>query len=228
MKIKNELLTASQILFENRADAGRQLASALQAYSNQKTVVLAIPNGGVPLAIPVAEALQAELDIIICRKLALPMNQAGGLGAVADDGTSIINQDVVERDGISQAQVEHELNEVKANIKQRSALYKGEGVSPRMTGKTVILVDDGLASGITMTVAVEAVRHRRPKQIIVAIPLASQTGYNRVSKVADAVVVCAVANLSRFYLADFYRVWRDISDSEVALALKQWRQRQII
>jgi predicted phosphoribosyltransferase len=79
-----------------------------------------------------------------------------------------------------------------------------------------------------MTVAVEAVRHRSPKQIIVAVPLASQTGYNRLLKVADAVVTCAIANLSRFYLADFYRNWRDISDSEVLLALKQWRQRQTI
>jgi putative phosphoribosyl transferase len=90
----------------------------------------------------------------------------------------------------------------------------------------VVIVDDGLASGITMTVAVESVRHRRPKEIIVAIPVASGTGFKRVAGVADKVVTCAVANLPRYYLADFYRNWRDISDDEVVHYLEQWRQRQ--
>jgi putative phosphoribosyl transferase len=185
-------------------------------------VVLAIPNGGVPLAIEVAAALQAELDILVCRKLALPLNPEGGLGAVADDGTVIINQDVIEKDGISREQLEYESNELKANIKQRSLKYKGEIVPARLTGKTAIIVDDGLASGITMTVAVEAVKHRRPKEMVVAVPIASVRGFDRVARVTGKVVALAVAAMTQYYLADFYRNWRDISDDEVIMALEKW------
>jgi predicted phosphoribosyltransferase len=180
------------------------------------------------MAIEIATALRADLDIIVCRKLALPMNPEGGLGAVADDGTSIINEDVIQRDGISPEQIEYAANQIKANVKQRSLRYKGDTPSPRLTGKVAIIVDDGLASGITMTVAVEAIRHRRPKEVIVAVPLASTTGYNRVSRVADKVIACAVANMPKFYLADFYRNWRDISDDEVVHTLDQWRRRHLL
>jgi putative phosphoribosyl transferase len=176
----------------------------------------------------VATALKAELDIIVCRKLALPINPEGGLGAVADDGTSILNEDVVIRDGISREQLEYEASQVKMNVKERYLRYKGESPAPRLTGKVAIIVDDGLASGITMTVAVESVRHRRPREIVTAIPVASASGYRRVAGVADRVVTCAVAGMSKFYLADFYRNWRDISDDEVLHSLKQWRQRSLI
>jgi putative phosphoribosyl transferase len=189
--------------------------------------VLAIPNGGIPLAIEVTTALHADLDIIVCRKLALPMNPEGGLGAVADDGTSILNEDVILKDGISREQIEYESNQIKLNIKQRSLRYKGEIPPLRLTGKVAIIVDDGLASGITMTVAVEAVKHRRPKEIVVAVPVASATGFKRVSNVAQ-VVTCAVASMPKFYLADFYRNWRDINDDEAIHSLERWRQRQII
>ena len=188
-------------------------------------MVLAIPNGGVPLAIEVAKALNAELDVIICRKLALPMNPEGGLGAVADDGTTVINEDVAARDGITAEQIEYEVAQIKANIKQRVLKYRGGSLSARLTGKTAIIVDDGLASGITMAVAVESVRHRRPREIVAAIPLASATGFKRASSAANRVVTCAIASQPRFYLADFYRNWRDISDEEVVHALEQWRKR---
>jgi putative phosphoribosyl transferase len=218
-------LTEAKILFENRRDAGRKLAAELTGYSNQPAVVLAIPNGGVPLAMEVASALNADLDIIVCRKLSLPLNPEGGLGAVADDGTIILNEDVIEKDGLSREQLEYEAEKVKVNVKQRSLKYKGSRPAPRLTGKTAIIVDDGLASGITMTVAVESVKHRRPKEVVVAVPVAFMSGYRRASKVADRVVTCAVANMSKFYLADFYQNWRDISDDEILLSLEQWRRR---
>lgn len=220
-----EQLTESRILFENRADAGRKLAAELAGYANQPCVILAIPNGGVPLAIEVAKVLKADLDVIICRKLALPMNPEGGLGAVADDGTAVINQDVAARDGITSAQIEYEVEQIKANIKHRILKYRGESLPSRLTGKTAIIVDDGLASGITMSVAVESVRHRRPREIIAAVPLASATGFKRASSAANRVVTCAISSQSKFYLADFYRNWRDISDDEVVHALDQWRKR---
>jgi putative phosphoribosyl transferase len=221
-----EQLTAAKILFENRSDAGRKLAAALSEFSRQNVVVLAIPNGGVLLGIVVAEALQAELDIVVCRKLSLPVNPEGGLGAVADDGTAFIDEEIIRRDGISHEQIEHAANEVKNNVKQRALKYKGEVVPPRLTGKTAIIVDDGLASGITMKVAVEAIRHRRPRTIIVAVPVASAVGARRVTAVADRLITCAVAALPRFFLADYYRNWRDVSDEETVHTLDQWRRRK--
>lgn len=212
-------------MFENRAEAGRKLAAELAGYASQPCVILAIPNGGVTLAIEVARALKADLDVIICRKLALPMNPEGGLGAVADDGTAVINQDVAARDGITPEQIEYEVGEIKANIKQRVLKYRGESLPARLTGKTAIIVDDGLASGITMSVAIESVRHRRPREIVAAVPLASATGFKRASSAANRVVTCAISSQTRFYLADFYRNWRDISDEEVVRVLEQWRQR---
>jgi putative phosphoribosyl transferase len=154
------------------------------------------------------------------------MNPEGGLGAVADDGTLIINQDVIKKDGISREQLEYEANQVKTNIKQRSLKYKGETMPARLTGKCAIIIDDGLASGITMTVAVESVKHRHPREIVVAIPVASATGYERVAQVAAKIVTLAVARMTQYYMADFYRNWRDISDEETVLKLEQWRQRR--
>jgi putative phosphoribosyl transferase len=153
------------------------------------------------------------------------MNPEGGLGAVADDGTVIINESVVIKDGISREQLEYEADQVKTNIKQRSLKYKGEGLPARLTGKTAIIVDDGLASGITMAVAVESVKHRRPGDLIVAIPVASGSGYDRVSQVAAKIVTLAIARMTQFYMADFYRNWRDISDEEIVFTIKQWRKR---
>jgi putative phosphoribosyl transferase len=187
-------------------------------------VVVAIPNGGVPLAIEIATALKADLEVLVCRKLALPMNPEGGLGAVAEDGTMIVNQEVIERDGIAREQVEYEAEKVKANVKERSLKYRGDSVPARLTGKVVIIVDDGLASGITMTVAVASIRHRRPKEIVAAVPVASTTGYKRAAGAADKVICCAVASQPRFYLADFYRHWRDIADDETGRYLVRWRE----
>jgi putative phosphoribosyl transferase len=225
MMTGTEQLAAAKILFENRGDAAQKLAANLMQYAQQRIVVLAIPNGGVSLAIDIADALKAELDIIVCRKLALPLNPEGGLGAVADDGTLVINAEIVQRDGISDEQIEYAVNQIKMNVKQRALKYKGERPALRLTGKTAIIVDDGIASGITMTVAAEAVRHRRPKQILAAVPVASAAGLNRVSRAVDGVITCAVASMPRFYLTDFYRDWRDISDEETVLALDQWRRR---
>ena len=221
-----EQLEKSEILFENRREAGKKLAAELAAYAGPKTVVLAIPNGGVPIAIEIANSLKADLELLVCRKFALPMNPEGGLGAVAEDGTSILNEDVIQRNGISREQIDHEVSQVIANVKQRSLKYKGDTLPLRLTGKTAIIVDDGLASGITMTVAVESVKHRRPKDIIIAVPVASKTGYNRALKASGKVITLAVAGMPVFYLADFYRHWQDISDNEVIHYFQQWQKRR--
>ncbi len=194
-------------------------------YSGQSVVAVAIPNGGVPVALEVASALKADFDLIICRKIPVPLNPEAGVGAIADDGTIILNEEAVKGIGLSRQQVEYEASKVRAEIKQRSLLYKGDRPLVRVSGRTVIIIDDGLASGITMTAAVESVRHRRPKEIVVAVPCASAQAVKQLKRVADKVVTVATSYLPKFYVSDFYRYWRDISDDEVIQYLRQWRMR---
>ena len=216
-----------QAIFENRHDAGRQLAAELGEYSDQSVVVLAIPNGGVPVALEVASALKTDLDLIICRKIPILVSPEGSLGAAADDGTVILNEEAVKRIGFSRQQLEYEINKVRAEIKQRSLLYKGDRLPVRATGKIVILIDDGLASGFTMMAAVESLRCRRPKEVVVAVPVASAMAVKQVEKVADRVVTCTTGFMPKFYLSDFYRYWHDVSDDEVMRYLNKWRMRQL-
>ena len=215
-----------QAMFESRHDAGRRLAAKLGEYDNGSVVVLAIPNGGVPVALEVARALNADLGLVICRKVPILLNPEGSLGAAADDGTVILNEEAVKRIGFSRQKLEDEINKVRAEIKQRSLLYRGDQPIVRVGGRTVIIIDDGLASGFTMTAAVESVRHRRPKEIVVAVPVASAMAVKQVEKVADKVVTCTTGFMPKFYVSDFYSYWYDLSDDEVIRYLKQWQIRQ--
>ncbi len=217
--------TRGQVIFENRRDAGRQLAEKLGEYQDQSVVVLAIPNGGVPVALEVASALKADLDLIICRKIPLPLAPEGGFGACADDGTIILNEEIVKRFGLNRQQIEHEASKVRAEIKQRSLLHKGDRPLIPISGRTVILIDDGLASGITMMAAVESVRRRHPRETVVAVPCASALAVKQLQRVADKVVTGVTGFMPRFAVADFYRHWYDLSDDEVVQYLRQWRTR---
>lgn len=189
-------------------------------------VVLAVPNGGVPVALEVSSAIEAELDLIISRKIPIPTTFEGGLGAIADDGTMILNEAAVKRIGLSEQQIEDAASEVRTEIKQRSILYKGERPLVIISGKTVIIVDDGMASGITMVAAVESARHRHPKEIVVAVPVAPAAALKQVEKIADKVVTCAKVIAPRFHAADYYRYWNDLSDNDVVRYLDQWRVQQ--
>jgi len=216
-----------EAIFENRQDAGRQLAEKLSEYSEQPVIVLAIPNGGVPVALEVALALDADLDLVISRKIPIPLNPEAGFGAIADDGTIILNEIVVKSMGLSRQQIEYEASKVRAEIKQRSLLYRGNRPLVSVNGKTVIIIDDGLASGFTMLAAVESVRRRRPKEIIVAVPAASAIALKQIERVADKVVTCVTGYMPRFAVADFYRHWYDLGDDEVVRYLNQWRTRHL-
>ena len=216
-----------EVIFENRHDAGRQLAAELSEYNGQSVVVLAIPNGGVPVAVEVASALKAKLELVICRKIPLPLTPEAGFGACADDGTIILNEEIAKRVGLSRQQIEYEATKVRAEIKRRCLLYEGDRPLVTVTGKIVIIIDDGLASGITMRAAVESVRRRRPREIVVAVPCASALAVKQVEKVADKVVTCTTGFMPIFAVADFYRQWYDLTDDEVIRYLKQWRARHL-
>ena len=215
-------------IFENRYDAGRQLAEKLGEYKGRPAVVLAIPNGGLPVALQAALALEVDLDVVISRKIPIPLRPEGGFGAVADDGTVILNEAVVKEIGLTQQQINYQVSKVRTDIRQRSLLYRGSRPLSVVTGKTVIIIDDGLASGYTMMAAVESVRCRRPSEIIVAVPAASAIAVKQLEKVTDRVITCVTGFMPKFYVSDFYHYWHVLSDDEGLRCFKEWRVRHFM
>jgi predicted phosphoribosyltransferase len=165
--------------------------------------------------------------VVVCRKIPILINPEGSLGAAADDGTVILNEEAVKRVGFNRQQLEHEIGKVRAEIKQRTILYKGDRPLVRVAGKTVILIDDGLASGFTMTAAVESVCHQQPTKVVVAVPVASAMAVKQVEKVANRVVTCFTGFMPKFYVSDFYRYWYDLSDDDVIRYLRRWQTRHL-
>ena len=218
--------SAAEPIFENRYDAGRKLAEKLTEYTKKAAVVLGIPNGGFAVALGVALAIGADFDLVISRKIPLPLSPEGGCGSVTDDGTIILNEEIVKKTGLSQQQINYQVSQVRANIKERSLLYHKDRPPLTITGRTVIIVDDGLASGYTMRAAIESLRRRKPEKIIAAVPVGPDHVVNEVRKVADRVVTCAVGTEPVFYVSDYYRYWQDITDSEVLSCLREWRLRK--
>jgi putative phosphoribosyl transferase len=212
-------------LFENRYDAGSKLASKVLEYKSQQIVVLAIPNGGVPVAVPVALALDAELDIVIARKLPIPLLPEGGFGAVVDDGTTIFNQPVLDSLNLDEHQINYQVTKVRGDIRQRSLAYRNNRTLSLLKGKTAIVVDDGLASGYTMLAAVESIKRRQAVRVIVAIPAASEAAVRLVEKAANRVITIETSQAPKFYIADYYRYWNDLSDDEGVRCFKDWQAR---
>ena len=215
-----------QPLFENRYDAGRQLAEKLEGYKNQPVIVLAIPNGGLPVASQVALALGAELDVIVSRKIPIPLAPEGGFGAVTDDGTTIFNPDVLKKINLTEQQINWQVSRVRNDIRQRSLLYRGTRPLSIVTGKTAIVVDDGLASGYTMMAAIESVRARQPKRVIAAVPAASAAAVTNVEKKADLVITVNTAFVPKFYVSDYYRYWNVLTDDEALACIKDFQMKR--
>jgi predicted phosphoribosyltransferase len=215
-----------QPIFENRYDAGRQLAAKLGEYKKQPAIVLAIPNGGLPVGLQVALTLKTDLDMVISRKIPIPLRPEGGFGAIADDGATMLNHEVLKGLNLSEQQINYQVSKVRNDIQQRSLLYRGNRLLSVIAGKIAIITDDGLASGYTMMAAVESIRRRQPKEIVVAVPAASAQAVKQVEKTADRVVTVVTAFVPRFYVSDFYRYWHVLSDEEGLKVFKEWKRRR--
>jgi putative phosphoribosyl transferase len=213
-------------VFENRYDAGRKLAEKLSGYAGKSVVVLGIPNGGVAVALGVALSLEADLDLVISRKIPLPLSPEGGFGSVTDDGTTIFDKEIIRKAGLSEAQINYQVNKVRSDIRHRSLLYHADRPPVSISGRTVIVIDDGLASGYTMRAAIKSLRQRKPAQVVAAVPVGPEPAVIALREVADAVVACIISHEKRFYVADYYRHWHDITDAEVLHCLKEWRMRR--
>jgi len=213
-------------IFENRFDAGRKLADRLVEFYDKNALVLGIPNGGMAVALGVALPLKADLDVVISRKIPLPLSPEGGFGSITDDGTMILNEDLVKKTGLTQQQIDYQVGQVRKDIRARSLLYRKDKRPISVTGRTVIVVDDGLASGYTMRAAITSVRQRKPEKVIAAVPVGPEPVIEEIQKLADRVVTCVVGEQGVFYVSDYYRSWYDVSDEDVLTYLKEWRMRR--
>jgi putative phosphoribosyl transferase len=202
------------MIFEDRYDAGRQLAEKLLIYRHN-AIVLAIPRGGVPVGYEIAKRLDVPLDLIIPRKLPIPSEPEAGFGAVAPDGTIVLNEEMVAYLGLTSEDIGDIAAEVLNEVRRRIKVYRGDRPLPHLKGKRVILVDDGLATGYTMIAAVRAVRNERPARVIVAVPCSPETSVLRLEKEANEVFSLAVQRHGSFAVASFYGSFPDLSDEEV-------------
>lgn len=212
-------------LFRDRADAGRRLGEKLGQYRGTEVVVFAIPRGGVPVAVQVAEMLGAPLDVVVTRKIQIPSNPEAGYGAVAEDGTVFLNEPLVDQLRLTEWQIERHAEKVRAEIARRSVIYRSKLEASSVEGKTAVIIDDGLASGFTMVAAAKSMQQRGAANIVVAVPVASGMAYDLVKPLVDDLVSLAVARVYRFAVASFYHYWYDLTDGEVIQCLEIWRKR---
>jgi putative phosphoribosyl transferase len=210
-----------EMLFENRVDAGRSLASRLRAYANRKDViVLGIPRGGVPVAFEIAAALPAPLDVFVSRKLGVPGQEELAFGAIASGGVRILDREITEAVGISDAEVERITASVRKEVDRREKLYRGGRQALVVQGKTVILVDDGIATGSSMRAAIEALRQTKPERVVVAVPVAPLHTCNRLRSEVDELI-CPYKSESFYAIGQFYDDFSQVSDEEVIEMLQR-------
>jgi predicted phosphoribosyltransferase len=201
--------------FRNRTDAGRQLAEKLAAYAHRPGVlVLALPRGGVPVGFEVARELGAPLDVFLVRKLGVPGYEELAMGAVATGGVRVLNDEIVRGLGISEHQIDAAAARELQELAQRQRLYRGDRPLPDIAGRTVILVDDGLATGATMRAAIAAVRQQQPARIVVAVPTASPDTCEALKAEADDVV-CAMTPEPFLAVGHWYEDFTQTTDDEV-------------
>ena len=207
--------TRTQTRFADRAEAGRLLAHELRHLAGREgVVVLALPRGGVPVGFEVARELEAPLDVFVVRKLGLPEQPELAMGALASGGLRVLNDDVVQAAAVSRETIERVAGREEQELERRERLYRDGRPPLEVAGKTVILVDDGLATGATMLAAVRALRTRDPSEIVVAVPIAPQETCEGLRGEADDVV-CARTPEPFVAIGVWYEQFRQVSDEEI-------------
>jgi predicted phosphoribosyltransferase len=201
--------------FQNRTEAGRMLALKLRDYAHRpEVIVLALPRGGVPVAFEVAETLEAPLDIFLVRKLGLPGHEELAMGAIASGGVRVLNQEVVSQFRIPDAVIEEVTVREREELERRERLYRGTRLAHSLFGRTVILIDDGLATGSTMRAAISALRLQKPSRIVVAVPVAAAPTCDEFKYEADEVV-CVFTPEPFFAVGLWYEDFTQTTDDEV-------------
>ncbi len=211
-------------VFRDRAHAGRVLASMLAEWSGSEALVLAIPAGGVPVGRALADALDLPLDLCVVSKILFPWTTEAGFGAVAFDGSVWYNRAYIEHYHLSPRQVEQATEAARRKVERRLRRFRGDRPMPRVAGRPVFLVDDGLASGATLRAGIRALRRLGADELRVAVPTAPPLGALELAQEVEALYCPNVRGGATFAVADAYREWRDLTDDEVAGLLAAGRR----
>jgi predicted phosphoribosyltransferase len=209
------------MLFADRMEAGEELAKKLMRYAGRPDViVLALPRGGVPVAFEVARALHVPLDVFVVRKLGLPGHEELAMGAIASGGVRVLNHDVIRAVDIPEDVIEEVAAAEQQELERRERMYRGDRPPPDVRGRTVILIDDGLATGSTMRAAVAALRQQQPARIVVAVPVGAPETCDEFQQKADEVV-CASTPEQLHAVGLWYRDFSQTTDEEVRELLER-------
>ncbi len=209
--------------FVNRTDAGKRLASALTGFASKGALVLAVPRGGVVVGFEVAQALGIPLDVLITKKIGAPDNSELAIGAVAEDGTMVLDEKLAKYLQVSKEYLEEEVGRQKAEIKRRLERYRGNVPYPRIVGREIILVDDGVATGSTLKASLALLRKKGAKTVIVAVPVGPPSTIAELKKEAD-LVVCLTTPEPFYAIGQFYEDFEQTTDEEVTKLLRLSRQ----
>jgi putative phosphoribosyl transferase len=208
-------------MFNDRGDAGVQLASRLKEYKNQKDVlVLALPRGGVATGYEIARLLNVPLDVVIVRKIGFPGQLEFGIGAISETGTVVLNELTISTYDVPKDYIEHEISRQKEEISRRVKLYRKGGKLPDLEGKTVILTDDGVATGGTMKTAIATLRQEKLNKLIVALPVAPPTVADEIKQMVDEFI-CIETPFDFMAVGSYYYDFTQVSDEEVVELLQR-------
>jgi predicted phosphoribosyltransferase len=213
--------------FQDRSDAGRKLAKALSSYKGRNATILALPRGGVPVAAEVAAALNVPLDLILVRKIGVLAQPELAMGAVVDGAAPIVvrNEEVIELSGTTSDEFDAACASELVEIERRRKLYIGDRARAEITGQVVIVIDDGIATGATTRAALQAIRKRKPKELVLAVPVAPPDTIAKLRREVDALICLETPELFGA-IGYFYRDFRQVSDQEVAEILKRFPARR--
>ncbi|MDY6988157.1 MAG: phosphoribosyltransferase family protein [Thermodesulfobacteriota bacterium] len=211
-------------VFRDRQQAGLALAQMMDRFKETTAIVLAIPAGGVPVGAEMARQLGLPLDVAVVSKITLPWNTEAGYGALAFDGTLKLNDYLVARLGLRKEEIEKGVAQTRSKVQRRVTLLRGDHPLPSFSDRTVILVDDGLASGFTMLVAVEAIRQASPLQVVVAVPTGHGQSVERVAAKVDRIYCANIRTGFSFAVAEAYEYWYDVTEDEVLEELAQFQR----
>lgn len=201
--------------FANRREAGKILADMLMPYANQDDlIVLALPRGGVPVAYEIAKTLHAPLDVFIVRKLGVPWHEELAMGAIATPHVVVFNESVINSVGVSQEDIDKVIQTESQELRRRNKVYRGGRPFPDLTHKTIVLVDDGIATGATMRAAIQALRQQNPTEIVVAVPVAALDTCEELSRTVDQFV-CPLTPEDLHAIGAWYGDFSQTEDEEV-------------
>lgn len=219
--IEDKDLRNKTFVFQDREDAGRKLSVFLSDYKSSKSIVLAIPAGGVAVAKAIKDALFLPLDLLIVRKIQIPWNPEAGFGAINLDGYVVFNEDLLRHLSLPERVITSQVEKTRETLKKRNFLFRGGKDFPSLKDKTVILVDDGLASGYTMLAAVEYTKKRNPSRIVIAVPTGSHKTVKKISPFVDVLYCLNIREDYPYAVAEAYRNWYDVSDEEVLRIMEE-------